>query len=480
MRRWLAVLLLAVPGVAAAIDWREHLTLVASDRARGEFVNWFAPPPGLTAPDAERYDFFGNQLRLGFRLTFPHVQLAVDMQDTRLVNLPADASLPPPQGNLGTGANYYANTRRRDQGEPFLKQGALTLRGRGVTLTGGRFDYRDGLETVPSDPTLLFLKRQRIAERLVGPFDFTHVTRSFDGARLAYDRPGWNDTAFLVVPTVGGFDISANREIDEILVAGNALTWKRVPGWRWPTDVRLFWLYYDDQRQDAVKVDNRPLDVRERDHEPIAMHTFGTHGVTAIDLGPGTLDALVWAAFQVGDWGALDQRSWAYAVEVGYQLPRVPLAPWLRVGLDRTSGDDDPNDDTHGTFFQMLPTARIYAQLPFFNLMNIQDVFTMLILRPHDRVMIRTDWHLLDVTEGRDLWYQGGGATNDDVFGYAGAPANGRHRLAQLVDIGITWQAHDRVTLGGYYGHAFGGGVVRQTYAGEDVDYGFVEVTLRY
>lgn len=480
MMRWLVGLLVALPAAAAAIDWRDHLTLVASDRLRGEFVNWFAPEPGLTTPDAERYDFLGNQLRVGFRLTFPHVQLAVDVQDTRLANLPDDASVAPPTGNLGTGANYYFNTRRRNQGETFLKQGALTLRGRGFTLTGGRFDYRDGLETLPSDPTLQFLKRQRIAERLVGPFDFTHVTRSFDGARLAYDRPDWNDTMFLVVPTVGGFDISANREIDEILVGGNALTWKRVPGWRWPTDVRFFWLYYDDQRETTTKVDNRPLPIRERDKEPIAVHTFGTHAVTAVDVGPGTLDALVWGAFQVGDWGELDQRSWAYAVEVGYQLPRVPLAPWLRVGIDQSSGDDDPDDGTHGTFFQLIPTPRIYAQLPFFNLMNNQDVFAMLILRPHERVTIRTDYHWLRVTESADLWYQGGGATNDDVFGYAGAPADGRSELAQLVDVSLTWQAHERVTIGGYYGHAFGGGVVGATYAGDDVDYGFVELTLRY
>ena len=66
--------------------------------------------------------------------------------------LPDDASLPAPFGNLGPGAIYYAHSRDRFQGETFLKQGYLTLRRSGLALTVGRFDYSDGLETVPADP----------------------------------------------------------------------------------------------------------------------------------------------------------------------------------------------------------------------------------------------------------------------------------------------------------------------------------------
>ena len=94
--------------------------------------------------------------------------------------------------------------------------------------TVGRYEYRDGLETVPGDPTLAAVKRKRIAERLVGPFDFTHVTRSFDGGWLAWDRPAWNVTAFGTRPTQGGFEVSANRELD-LTLAGAAVTLKRLP-----------------------------------------------------------------------------------------------------------------------------------------------------------------------------------------------------------------------------------------------------------
>jgi hypothetical protein len=56
------------------------------------------------------------------RLTLPHLQLVLEGQDTRLLNLPDDASLGPPAGALGPGALYFASTHEREQGEPFLKQ----------------------------------------------------------------------------------------------------------------------------------------------------------------------------------------------------------------------------------------------------------------------------------------------------------------------------------------------------------------------
>src|SRR6185369_11458281 len=111
---------------------------------------------------------------------------------------------------------------------------------------------------LPGDATLLALKRMRIAERLIGPFGYTHVTRSFDGARVAVDRADWNATAFASHPTMGGFEVSANRELDQVSLAGLALTAKTWP-FGLPFDGRLFYLYYEDDRSAATKVDNRPL-----------------------------------------------------------------------------------------------------------------------------------------------------------------------------------------------------------------------------
>src|SRR5262245_22939450 len=144
----LLLCLFAAPGARGddRVDWRERVTFIVSERLRGEFVDWFRPPPGVAVPDAQRYNFIGSQLRAGFSVVLPHVQLTLVAQDTRIGNLPDDATLAPPTGNLGTGAVYYFNTRSQTQGEPFLKLGFLTFRRAGVTATVGRFEYRDGLE----------------------------------------------------------------------------------------------------------------------------------------------------------------------------------------------------------------------------------------------------------------------------------------------------------------------------------------------
>ena len=479
MRGVVAAGLVAMAAAAWAADetsWRDHVTFNASLRVRGEFVDWFDPPPGAATNGAERYAFFASRLRAGVRLLFPHVEMAFELQDTRLTGLPDDASLGAPFGALGTGALYFLNTHDTTQGEPFIRLGFATLRRGGFAATLGRFEYREGLETIPADATLATLKRTRIAERLVGPFEFTHVGRTFDGGRLVYDQPWWNATAVGLRTSQGGFEISANPEVDDIWLAGLALTLKRLP-FALPVDARLFYLYYSDERPDVPKLDNG---IAGPQTGALQIHTIGAHAITAFDAGPGIVDLLGWGAAQTGRWGNLDQSSWAYALEAGYQLPRLPAAPWLRGGIDRSSGDGDPRDGTHETFFQLLPTARTYAQFPFFNLMNLQDVFAELVFRPHERVTVRTDYHWLRVTEGRDFWYSGGGAQKDDLFGYAGTPARGNRELAHLVDLSLTVTITSWMTLGGYYGHAFGGDVVTGTFDGGDADYGFIETTLRY
>jgi alginate export protein len=476
----IAALLGAAP--VRAEGWRDHLVPLLSERSRAEFVDWFRPRAGTAPPGAERYDFFASQLRAGVRATFPHAQVTLELQDTRLVGLPDDASLPAPQGNLGPGATYYAHTRATDQGETILKQAFLAVRWRGVQGTLGRFDYGEGLETTPGDPTLVWLKRARLAERLVGAFGYTHVARGFDGLRLGMDRPAWNASAIAAHPTAGGFEVSANHELGEIDLAGLALTAKGLAAAA-PWDARGFYFYYHDTRGDdgrPLKVDNRPAPVRAADRGALRLHTMGGHAIAALDAGGLRLDGLSWGAWQSGAWGALAHRAWTAALEAGVQAPRLPAAPWLRAGVDLGSGDDDPGDGLHRTFFQLLPTARVYAQLPFYNGMNIEDRFVQVVVRPHPVVTVRSDFHELRLREARDLWYAGGGATREDVFGYSGISSSGRRDLARVTDLSVTAVVHRRLTLYGYYGHAFGRGVVRGTFEGDDADYGYLESTFRW
>jgi hypothetical protein len=477
---------IAVVGVLAAGvapveggEWRDRIAFILSWRLRGEAVDYFRPPAGAMPEDAHRYAFLGSQLRAGVRVTLPHFQLVLEAQDTRLFDVPDDASLPAPFGNLGPGATYFANTPETNQGAVFFKQGLLTFRRSGFAASAGRFEHSDGLETVPAEPSLAWLKRSRLAERLVGPFGYTHVTRSFDGLRLAYDRARWNLTALATRPTHGGYEVEANPEFSDVDLAGVALTAKPFLE-RFPIDLRAFYLYYEDGRPQPVKVDNRPLAVRQLDKEAIRVHSIGGHAATVVRAGPGAIDALAWGLGQTGTWGRLDHSAWAFAFEAGYQLAGVGGAPWVRFGWNRSSGDDDPTDGTHRTFVQIIPTPRPYAQFPFYNLMNGDDRFIQLLLfRATDRVSLRADFHWLRLTEAADLWYAGGGATNERIFGFSGVPARGGRDLARVLDLGLTARLHAKITAYAYFGRAFGGDVVARTFAGENASFGYLELTFR-
>lgn len=476
-------------------ELQKHLTLSASDRMRGEFVSWFDPQSGNSN---NNYNFFANRLRAGITLSYPTVEFFVEAQDTRLVNLPGADSKNASVGLLGPGAAYFDNTHTREQGEVFLHRGYVTIRKfglPGVSARAGRFGYAHGQEKMPKDTALAWLQDARISQRLIGNFDYTHVGRSFDGALAMFDHGPFNLTTMVSHPTMGGFNVNANRALEKIDLISTTATVTEPDGMN-PMSAQLFYMLYQDRR-DLVVTDNRLTTTgacspgahktyRTCDQHQITLSTIGGNLTQLIALGPGKADLLAWTAYQVGDWQSLTHVGWAYALEAGYQLPDAFAKPWIRVGIDRSSGDGDRGDGHHGTFFQLIPTARSYAKFPFFNLMNNQDVFLQGIFKPCKGATAGMSGHWLRATESADLWYAGGGATSNSLFGYSGIRANGRHELGYLTDLELSYtfdkaQTWDKtVTIYGYFGHAFGEGIVSSNFRGNDADYGYIETTLAF
>jgi hypothetical protein len=239
--------------------------------------------------------------------------------------------------------------------------------------------------------------------------------------------------------------------------------------------------YYEDDSRDVLYVDNRSAAALAADKGRASrIHTVGANVVHVVPVGAGSVDALAYGYGQFGDWQSLTQRAWAYGVEAGYRLTDVWAKPWLRVGINSGSGDTDPKDDTHGTFFQMLPTAQVYANFPFYNMMNNQDVLAQLILQPDSRLSFRLDFHWLRVNSSRDSVYSGGGATSDTAFGYTATPANGRNELAYLTHFQLGYQATQNVLFNFFYAHAWGQGIISSNFVSKDANYGYVEMIFTY
>jgi len=187
------------------------------------------------------------------------------------------------------------------------------------------------------------------------------------------------------MPTEGVFQLDGQGTLTDIRVGYGAVTIPFASA-----DFRLFGIRYEDRRPIA-KVDARPAAVRSTDLSAVKVNTIGAHLVATQMLGSAKGDLLFWGALQNGDWGLQSHSGSAFAVEGGIQ-PAMALRPWLRAGYSQGSGDDTPGTTAggeHTTYFQMLPTPRIYARTPFYNMMNNRDLFASLLLRPLRATSVR-------------------------------------------------------------------------------------------
>lgn len=450
-----------------------------SIRSRVEAWQWFTPDTGDPS-----YAFLGNHLRLNLTRPGKTFDWTIEIASPLLLGLPDNAVAAGAQGQLGMGAGYYvANDRRSHVGMVFPKQVFFRIKrlfgNEGSSLRVGRFEFQDGGEVTAKNPAMGAIKRERVQQRLIGPFVFTHVMRSFDGFHLVHNQPRINYTLVGAFPTRGVFQADGWGWM-KTAFAYAAVTGQVQKG-KNPGEWRLFGIYYQDWRQ-VPKPDNRPAGPRLADRGNIRIGTYGGHYLHVVDTAAGPLDFLAIAAGQFGKWGALDHRAGMIDLEAGYQpkiLPRIK--PWMRAGYYYGSGDNHPGDNRHGTFFQILPTARPFARFPFFNMMNNEDRFGMLTLRPHQRLTLKSEVHSLRLASQNDLWYIGGGAFQPWTSGYQSRSGGGARSLANLIDWSgdVTVNAHVAVTL--YYGYARGKSVLRAIYPrGADGHLGFVEMNYRF
>ncbi len=424
------------------------------------------------------YTFAGNRARFRLHYRAHDVAGLAEFQDTQMLGLPTDAIGPLPVGQLGVGATYDAYALRSSVNSAGLRQGFLKIGDpKSAQVQVGRFDYSSEGEVSTGDKTLDALKNQRLKERLIGPFGYSDFGRSFDGLRLDVDSSTDHFTGFVAHPTQGGFEPHFGTELSQILTSEVSWTFKRSP--RLPdSEGEVFWVHYDDSRPVQI-VDNRPVKLRGTVYGQggIGIDTYGFHFITKLGRNG---DGLVWFAHQSGKWGNLTQDANAYDVELGYHFSHEAPEPWLRVGYSAYSGDGNPSDGTHGTFFAPLPTARQFCRFPFYTMANLDDVFASLQLKPTPKTAVRLEVHGLSLDSPNDLWYSGAGATQaSGTFGYTGRPSGGHRGLATVYDIEVDQHLDRDSSLGLYYGVASGGPVVKTNFGGSSASAWMLEYDLK-
>ena len=471
-----AAVVLAVPGAVAqsASPDKSSIRVFVYDRTRMDAWQWFAAPPFESS-----YAYVQALQRLGMTQHLHRWDWELELSQPTVLNSPDNAvSSSTAQGQLGLGGIYYASNGNNSYPvAAFFKQGFARFDGEDKNIRFGRFEFFDGEETKPKNSALAWLQANRVSNRLISNFGFTNAQRSLDGLDGQLQLGSWNVTAMAARGDQGVFNMNGNPELN-VDVQYLALTH---PDAHDHVLWRAFGIGYHDGRTGITKTDNRPLPVRSAEHTNIRIGTYGGNLTAVVPAGTGQFDFLFWGALQNGRWGTQTQRAGAAAVEGGYRFGKRAAAPWLRGGWFRSTGDDNTADGTHNTFFQLLPTPRLYARLPFYNLMNSTDDFVQVIDKPVKRVAIRSDLHWLQLTSGRDLWYAGGGAFDNKVFGFSAHPGNGHTSLASVPDISADWQTTKYVNIDFYYAYAQGKSVVAAIYPSDrNMQFGYVEFVYHW
>jgi alginate export protein len=436
------------------------LDLSINWRTRTEGWNWFQGNAGNN-----EYPFFDSLLRVGIGQTRERVDWFVEGETASILGLPNDAAVAAPQGQLGLGGTYYAaNSNQVNNTGGFLKQAFVNFKhlGRGSARLG-RFEFFDGMEVKPQDPLLANIIQNRISSRLIANFAFTAVQRSFDGGQFSWNSGSNNVTLFGARPTQGVFQVDGMSELDTEIYYGSfnhAVKTTHGAG-----ELRVFAMGYVDDRNTVLKTDNRPATVRAADLGKVEIATYGANYVHVLRTETaGNFDFVVWGALQAGSWGALSQRAGSFVGEAGWQPAVKALKPWISIGYSYGSGDGDAKDGRNGTFFQVLTTPRQYARFPFYNMMNNEDAYATLNLKPWSKLGLRSEAHTMRLASAADLWYSGGGEFTPKTFGYTGRPSGGKQSLANVLDLSADYQVNRHFSATVYYGHAWGKSVIQNIY----------------
>jgi len=323
----------------------------------------------------------------------------------------------PERGSFGIAPVYVAaNDGETDPAGAGVAELAVGYRREGFGIAVGRQGYTDGFEAATGVPYLDGVKRARIAERLVGNWDWVNVGRRFDGAAADLETGRLHWAGFGFRPLSGGVDHEDGLEpLDDLEVYGLSVTatdlgGSGLPGFPYPyQELRVGLIRYDDARPGALVAARGEIEVT----------TLVAHWLAG---GPDR-DLILWLALQEGDWGPAEHGAWAAFAEAGRSFPDRPRSPAVRAGVALASGDGAPSGDgggDHHTFLNLLPTNhKWYGGMDFSAFSNLETAYLQGSLALPASWRATAELHTFRLAERADAWWGGSGAFEERTFGYA-------------------------------------------------------------
>lgn len=291
-------------------------------------------------------------------------------------------------------------------------------------------------------------------ERVIGPSNWTNVSRTFDVARVDFHQPGAKLSVFAssVVP-------SDNTYLHNVLPGNN-----------------LYGVYASFDDTVIPKATFEPYVLwRVAPANPDLPEEVGRGHLNEVTIGLHTKGTLP-ASFdydtefdgQVGSLGAYSIGAWAGYVGLGKTFPNTPVAPRVFFEGNYASGTKNPNGRDWNTYDQVYPSH--HDKLGFADQVGSRNIMQF-------RVGVEESptkrWKIKQAFEG--FWLA---TANDNFYANSGSiavpahPGASRH-VGNELDLIFEYNWNKGLNFGFGYARLFPGQFLKTTIAGHDFQYPF-------
>jgi hypothetical protein len=292
-------------------------------------------------------------------------------------------------------------------------------------------------------------------QRLVSPLDWANNRRIFDGAvvKLAGVNSPWKVDAFVTVPVME--DRNSFNDSNEDVVFGGVYFTRAFP--EQSLNMDAYFLALDSS-----------MGVYDNERYTVGGRLWGK--VPSIE----NLSFEIEGAYQFGDHMDMDISAWMFTAEATYTFADAPHKPWVTLGFDYASGDDDPTDGDTETFSHLFPLAHAY--LGFADVIGRQNVMdyraTFGCWPIEKKLRLRSDVHYLMLADDNDGLYSVGG-------GLVRGPMT-EDEVGTEVDFTLLYKCNKHTDLLVGYSHVFAGDFIEETGPDDDIDFFYSQVGFTF
>lgn len=311
-------------------------------------------------------------------------------------------------------------------------------------------------------------------ERLIGKLDWMNQTRRFDGAKIFYQSPKFDIDAFWTKPVIFVYDPFSNPYDPRIWDGLNV----RPDHPRWEQQLYGTYATYKGIPNHVIDAyfiganDNGTLVNANGQRGNLSVYTIGGR------FG-GTFSNFDYDAEVAGQWGKWDHddiKAWMVGSDAGYTFKECSWKPRIGTGFDYATGDENPRDNTHGTFNQLYPTGHIF--LGYIDLVGRENIISPNVnfsFKPLESVTAKLFWYHFWLDSNLDALYNAAGQPiRRNVSGSSG------NDVGDEFDVTLAWQVdvHSSLLIG--YSHFWPSNFIETSGPSHDPDLFYLQYQFKF